>query len=211
MVSREGVAVDPSKLQAIVDWLIPVNVKGLRRFLGFTGYYRKFIPGYGKICQPLYELTKNDGFHWNSSAHEAFLTLKQVMVSPQVLALLDFSVPFVIECDASGNGIRAVLQQGGKPIAFSSQALGPKNQALSTYERELIAVKKWKHYLQGRHFVIKIYHYSLRYFLSNRAYTPFQQKWVSKLLGFDNEIQYKSGSENVVTNVLSRVVDASYT
>ena len=215
VVSREGVSVDPSKLQAIVDWPVLVNVKGLRGFLGLTGYYWKFIPGYGKIYQPLYELTKKEGFHCTFSAQDAFLTLKQAMVSPQTLALPDFSVPFVLECDASGNGIGAMLQQRGKPIAFLSQALGPKNQTLSTYERELIAivqaVKKWQHYLQGRHFIIKTYHHSLRYFLSNRAHTSFQQKWVSKLLGFDYEIQYKSGSENVVADALSRVVDSSPT
>lgn len=70
-----------------------------------------------------------------------------------------------------------MLQQQGIPIAFTSQALGPKNQAVSTYERELItivhAVKKWKSYLQGRHFVIKIDHCSLKYFLNQRAHTAF--------------------------------------
>ncbi|TQD92478.1 hypothetical protein C1H46_022039 [Malus baccata] len=131
------------------------------------------------------------------------------MVYPQLLALPDFSVPFVIECDASGNGIGAVLQQHGRPIAFSSQALGPRNQSLSTYERELIAivyaVKKWQNYLQGRHFIIKTDHNSLKYFLSQRTNTTFQQKWVSKLLGFDYEVQYRQGKDNIVADALSRV------
>ena len=133
-------------------------MKSLRGFLGLTGYYRKFIPGYGKICQPLYQLTKKDGFNWSSSAQEDFIHLKQVMTSPQVLALPDFSILFEIGCDASGQGIGAVLQEQGRPIAFSSQALGPRNQSLSAYERELIttvhAIKKWHNYLQGWHFVI---------------------------------------------------------
>lgn len=147
IVSRDGVEADPSKIQAILEWPIPTTVKELRGFLGLTGYYRKFVPRYGKICQPLYLLTKKDSFLWSSQAEEAFQTLKSTMSSPQVLALPNFALPFELEFDASGNGIGAVLQQHGRPIAFTSKPLGSKNQALSAYERELIvivhAVKKW--------------------------------------------------------------------
>ena len=210
-MSKDGVGADPSKLRAIQEWPQPRNVKELRGFLGLTGYYRKFIPGYGKVCQRLYNLTKKEGFVWTDSATEAFTQLKSIMSSPQVLALPDFSQTFVVECDASGKGIGAVLQQNQRPIAFFSQALGPKNQALSTYERELIAivhaVRKWQNYLQGRHFVIKTDHSSLKYFLGQRTNTQFQQKWVAKLLGFDYEIQYRSGNENTVADSLSRIPD----
>ncbi|KAK0577670.1 hypothetical protein LWI29_036834 [Acer saccharum] len=92
--------------------------------------------------------------------------------------------------------------------AFTSKVLGPRNQALSTYERELIvivhAIKKWQHYLQGRHFVIKTDHYSLKYFLNQNANTPFQQKWVTKLLGYDYEILYRQGVDKKVVDALSR-------
>ncbi|XP_038704764.1 uncharacterized protein LOC120000718 [Tripterygium wilfordii] len=208
VVSREGVSADPSKIKAIMDWPLPENVKELRGFLGLTGYYRKFVKDYGKVCHPLYQLTKKNCFVWTSIATEAFEKLKSLMVSPQVLALPDFNIPFTMECDASGLGVGAVLQQAGKPIAFYSQTLGPRNQSLSTYEKELIAlvsaVKKWQNYLQGRHFIIKTDHSSLKYFLDQRANTTFQQKWVSKLLGFDYEIQYRKGVENVVADALSR-------
>ncbi|XP_068332952.1 uncharacterized mitochondrial protein AtMg00860-like [Pyrus communis] len=141
----------PAKIQSIIDWLPPRNVKELRGFLDLTGYYRKFIPAYGKICHPLYQLTKKDGFHWTQDADLAFPQLKTSMTSPQLLALPDFSALFVLECDASGVGIPVVLQQKGRPIAFTSKALGPRNQALSTYEREQIAIvhatQKWQSYL----------------------------------------------------------------
>ncbi|XP_070682337.1 uncharacterized protein [Malus domestica] len=208
IVSSERVYTHPTKIKAIVEWPTPKNVKELRGFLGLTGYYRKLVPGYGKICQPLYKLTSNEGFIWTQATKEAFQQLKQAMTSPQLLALPNFAEPFVIECDASGLGIGAVLQQMGRPIAFASQTLGPRNQALSTYERELIAIvytiKKWQNYLQGRHFIIKTDHNSLKYFLSQRTNTPFQQKWVSKLLGFDYEVQYRHGKENIVADALSR-------
>ncbi|KAM1314519.1 hypothetical protein ACFX2I_018122 [Malus domestica] len=129
-----------SKLSAIQDWPTPKSVKELRGFLGLTGYYRKFVPNYGKICHPLYQLTRKDGFHWGPEAAQAFDHLKSIMISPQVLTLPNFSQPFELECDASGCGIGAVLQQRGRPIAFTGQTLGPRNQALSTYERELIAI-----------------------------------------------------------------------
>lgn len=99
--------------------------------------------------------------------------------------------------------------QQGKPIAFYSKALGARNQSLSTYENVLIAIvsamKKWHNYLQGRHFIIRSGHHSLKYFLSQRANNQFQQKWVAKLMGFDYEIQYKRGKENLVADALSRV------
>ncbi|KAM2097567.1 hypothetical protein ACFX1R_021097 [Malus domestica] len=159
IVSRDRVAADPTKIQAILNWPIPSNVKELRGFLGLTGYYRKFMP--------------------------AFQQLKQIMTSPQVFALPDFSTTFELEYDTSGNGIGAILQQRGRPITFTSQALGPRNQALSTYKRELIAImhaiKKWQNYLQGRHFVIKSDHNSLKYFLNQRANTPILAKMGGKI------------------------------
>ncbi|XP_008239126.1 PREDICTED: uncharacterized protein LOC103337735 [Prunus mume] len=208
IVSRQGVSADPSKLNAVADWPVPTSVKSLRGFLGLTGYYRKFIPHYGRESFPLTQLTKKDGFLWTPEATAAFHRLKELMLSPRVLALLDFTKPFIIESDASGSGIGAVLQQEGRPIAFTSKTLGPRNQALSTYEREMMAIvhaiKKWHHYLQGRHFIIKTDHHSLKYFLNHKAHTPFQQKWVTKLLGYDYEIHYRQGSDNKAADALSR-------
>lgn len=116
----------------------------------------------------------------------------------------------MIENDASGYGIGIVSQQGGRPITFTSKALCPRNQALSAYEREILtiihAIPKWQSYLVGNHFIIQTDHHSLKYFLEGRAHTPFQQKWVTKLLGFDYEIQYKRGCDNQAADALSRVL-----
>jgi len=129
------------------------------------------------------------------------------MTTTPVLALPDFSKPFVIESDTCGNGIGAVLMQSNRPIAFTSKALAPHHLGLSTYEKEMTAiiheVTKWRTYLVGRHFTIKTDHQSLKHFLDARASTPAQQKWLTKLLGYDYTISYKRGIKNRVVDALS--------
>ena len=137
-------------------------MNALSSFLGLTGYYRKFIKGYGSIAHPLTDLLKKDSLKWSGKAFVAFSKLKEDVTQPPMLALPDFSRPFVIECDASGCGLGAVLMQDQRPIAFHSQALKGKNLHLLTYETELLAsataVKKWRSYLLGRPFVVRIDH-----------------------------------------------------
>ena len=129
------VQTDPKKVQTVQCWPTPQNVKQLRSFLGLTGYYRRFVQGYGKIAKPLTDLLKKGNYIWTEEAQHAFIVLKQAMVNAPVLSLPDFSKPFVIETDAFGEGIGVVLMQEGHPIAYISKALSVRNLALSTYER----------------------------------------------------------------------------
>ena len=190
------------------NWKLPNTLKSLRGFLGLTGYYRKFVKGYGIISKPLTDLLKKDGFHWNPDAISAFHKLKEAMSSVPVLTLPDFSKVFYLETDACGTGIKVVLSQNGRPIAYLSKALGPKHMDLSIYEKEylaiLMAVSKWRHYLEGGTFVIKTDHESLKHLLEQKLTTSIQKKGLTKLLGLDYTIQYRSGKTNKVADALSR-------
>ncbi|KAL2249963.1 UNVERIFIED_CONTAM: Transposon Ty3-G Gag-Pol polyprotein [Sesamum indicum] len=209
IISRKGVVTDPQKVQCMKEWPVPTSLKALRGFLGLTGYYRKFIKGYGLLSKPLTSLLKKDAFLWNDEAEEAFKHLKEVMSTAPVLALPDFTKPFVVETNASGRGIGAVLMQERRPTTYLNKALAPKNLGLSTYEKEflalLLAVTKWKHYLQGHHFIIRTDQKSLKHIHDQRVDLVLQQKWVTKLLGLSYEVQYKKGNENRVADALSRV------
>ncbi|XP_057416101.1 uncharacterized protein LOC130710765 [Lotus japonicus] len=208
IISGQGVAADQKKVAAMQQWPIPKDIKGLRGFLGLTGYYRKFVRDYGKLAKPLTDLTKKDSFQWSEAATTSFNALKTAMVDLPLLAVLDFSKQFVVETDASSKGLGAVLMQEGKPLAFWSKGLSLRAQQKSVYERELMAlvqaVQRWKHYLMGMHFVIKTDQRSLKFLTDQRLFTDDQFKWAVKLIGLDFEIQYKPGHENKVADALSR-------
>ena len=138
IISADGVAMDPSKIEAVQSWPQPRSIKALRGFLGLTGYYCRFINGYGAIAAPLTALLKKEAFIWSSLATEAFVKLKNAFTTGPVLQLLDFTTSFIVDCDASGSGFGAVLHQDGGPIAFFSRAVAPHHAKLVAYEREFI-------------------------------------------------------------------------
>ena len=208
IVSGKGVAVDDSKIQAMLSWPQPQNLKDLRSFLGLTGYYRRFIARYASIAQPLTDQMKKDQFGWSEQATTAFLALKTALASAPILAMPDFTKGFIIETDASGFGLGAILQQEGHPIAYFSKVLGQRARLKSIYEKELmaivLAVLKWRHYLLGRRFLVRTDQQSLKFLMEQREVGPEYQKWVSKLMGYDFEIQYRTGVSNRVADALSR-------
>ncbi|GJV32485.1 putative mitochondrial protein [Tanacetum coccineum] len=154
--------------------------------LRLTGYYKRFVKHYAIISKPLTRLLKKNAFVWDESRQNAFIALKQAMTQALVLALPKFSKSFMVENDASGLEIGAVLQQEGHPIAYLSKTLSSKHQSLSTYEKEffvvLLALEKWR-----------------------GLTTLFQAKWLPKILGYDYEISFKKGNDKLVADALSRV------
>jgi hypothetical protein len=120
IISAQRVQVHQEKIRAIMDWPTPKNVIELRSFFGLCNYYRWFIRGFFQLGAPLTDLTKHGAFIWTKKSQEAFDHMKGVMGTCLVLALTDFTLPFVLECDASEEGIAEVLMQGGHPTIFES-------------------------------------------------------------------------------------------
>jgi hypothetical protein len=177
-VSATGVAMDKDKVQTVLDWPQPSNIKQLRGFLGLTRYYRRFVKSYATIASPLTDLLKKEAFKWNAAATQAFDKLKVAITTAPVLALPQFSIPFTIETDASGMGVGAVLSQLGHPIAFFSKKMVPRMQKQSAHTRELFAITeaiaKFRHYLLGHKFIIRTDQKSLRSLMDQALQTPKQ-------------------------------------
>lgn len=173
IISREGVKVGSNKIKAIKEWPQPKNVLKLRGFLGLNGYCRRFIKDYVHLRTPLTNLLKKNAFQWNNQADECFENLKEVMSNTPVLASPDFSKPFVVECDASGFGIGAVLMQDNNPIAFESRKLNKREGLKSTYQKDMLAIihalTKWLQYLLGSKFSIRTDHNSLQFLLQQKS------------------------------------------
>jgi hypothetical protein len=140
VISKAGIAMDPAKLHAVLAWPQPRSAHAVRGFLGLAGYYHKFVQDYGSIAAPLTALLKKDGFSWNDKAAAAFQALKATVTSAPVLALPDFTRPFMVVCDASMYGFGAVLIQDKHPIAYFSRPVAPRHHSLMAYERELIGL-----------------------------------------------------------------------
>ncbi|KAL5777367.1 hypothetical protein ACOSP7_010293 [Xanthoceras sorbifolium] len=211
IISIDGVQVDPAKTQAVNNWPVPTTAKGMRGFLGLAGYYRKFIRGFGSMAAPLTRMLTKHGFQWTTEASAAFNQLKQALVTPPVLRLPNFNQQFIVESDASGVGLGAILIQEERPVAFYSEALKGTALALSTYDKEMLAIvkaiRKWRPYLLGRPFIVRTDQRSLKYLMEQRITTPTQTRWLPKILGYDYVIQYKKGRENQGADALSRMAE----
>src|SRR4051812_45396394 len=168
VVSKHGVEVDSSKIEAIQNWPTPMNVSQVRSFHGLAGFYRRFVKNFSTIAAPLNELTKKGvPFVWGVAQDLAFDELKRLLTSAPVLALPDFTKHFEVECDASGIGIGGVLMQEGRPIAYFSEKLSGARLNYPVYDKELYALVRvlevWQHYLWPKEFIVHSDHEALKY------------------------------------------------
>ena len=222
IVSKNGIATDPRKVKAILDWPKPKTVTEVRSFTGFTNYYRRFIKGYAKVARPLHELTsgengkkKHSKVQWTDRCQESFDSLKKICSESPVLAYADYAKPFVLHTDASTTGLGAVLyqkQEDGKErvIAYASRTLNRAERNYDAHKLEFLALKwavtdRFHEYLYGATFEVFTDNNPLTYILSTAKLDAMGHRWVASLGPYNFKLSYKPGKLNTDADSLSRI------
>ena len=216
VISRKGIAPDPSKTQKVKDFPIPTDVTKLKQFLGLASYYRRFIPGFAKLAHPLHSLTKKGvDFHWSVDCQRAFEKLKELLTQAPVLAYPCFGEDkeFILETDASGEGLGAVLAQKQAdgfvhPVAYASRSLNPheKNYAISELETLALvwAVKQFRAYILGHKCIVLTDHSACTSLLNTPHPSAKLARWAMIIQEMDLHIQHRPGKSNASADALSR-------
>ena len=214
VISHGKIGTDPEKISAVNDMTPPGDVHGVRRFLGFANWFRRFVPHFSELALPLHNLTrKHATFQWGIKEQTAFDSIKTYLVSAPVLRLPDVNRQFVVQTDASEQAVGGALMQVDDDgheyvVAYRSEKLPTLKQAWPTHDRELYAVvsavTRWKHYLEGSHFVVQTDHRPLLHIMTQKELTNKQIRWVTKLADYDFEMVYRPGTQMGVADCLSR-------
>ena len=226
VVSGKGISTNPKKVEAVAKWPTPQTVYDVRSFLGFVGYYRRFIKDFSKIAEPIREVitglenqfkrsAKKTFVEWTEAADSAFEHLKKLCTSTPILAYPDYKLPFVLHTDSSSEGLGAVLyqKQNGKlrVIAYTSRSVSKTESHYPAHKLEFLALKwavceKFHEYLYGFNlFEVYTDNNPLTYVLSSAKLDACGQTWVAKLANYNFTIKYKSGLSNVEADALSRI------
>ena len=232
-VSETGISCDPSKVDAVREWPRPGNMKELRSFLGFAGYYRKFVCGFSTIALPLTTLLKGYtragqdsrlrtnasvvrkpfGTTWTPECEDAFNALKRSLIQAPVLAIADPTLPYELHTDASGSGLGAALyqKQGGvlRPVAFASRGLSASELNYPAHKMEFLALRwavchKFHDFLYGTTFRVVTDNNPLTYVLTTARLDATGHRWLAALSTYDFDIVYRAGQQNADADGLSR-------
>ncbi|GJZ95638.1 hypothetical protein Tco_0667972 [Tanacetum coccineum] len=190
VIDTQGIYVDPTKIEVVKNWESPTTPIEVHQFLGLVGYYRRFIKGFSKIAKSLTELNqKNKKYILGENQELAFQLLKQKLCEAPILALSERNDDFVVYCDASLQGLGAVLMQREKVIAYASRQLKPHEENYTTHDLELgevvFALKIWRHYLYGTKCTVFTDHKSLQHILHQKELNMRQRCWLELLADYD--------------------------
>ena len=216
ILTKDGLTMDPRKVQVIMDWPEPRKVKDVQSFLGFANFYRRFISGYSEIVVPLTRLTRKD-VKWNftDDARNSFNTLKHAFTSAPVLTHWIPGKPIVVETDASDYALAAILSiqdDTGEihPVAFHSRCFTAAELNYDTHDKELLAIfaafKAWRHYLEGSPTPVDVVtdHKNLEYFCTTKVLTRRQVRWSEYLSQFNLIIRFRPGRLGTKPDSLTR-------
>ena len=226
VVSGKGISTNPKKIEAVTKWPTPKTVYDVRSFLGFVGYYRRFIKNFSKITKPIREVitglenqskraAKKTYIEWTDLANAAFDNLKTMCVSTPILAYPDYQLPFTLHTDSSTDGLGAVLyqKQDGKQrvIAYASRSVSKAESNYPAHKLEFLALKwavceKFHEYLYGtKPFEVFTDNNPLTYVLTSAKLDACGQRWVAKLANYNFSIKYRCGVSNTEADALSRI------
>jgi hypothetical protein len=211
IISKEGITVDPEKIESIREWLAPKNVKEVRSFMGLPGYYIIFIEGFSKISHPITSLQiKGVKFQWTLDCEKSFQHLKQLLTSAPILRIVDPNEDFIVCTDACNEGLGGFLSQNGFVICYESRKLKEHERNYATHDLELAAIvhalRKWRHYLMGKRFELRTEHNGLKYLFDQPNLNAMQSRWLEFLREYDFDIKHIKGKENKVVDALNRRV-----
>ena len=213
VVSEHGIETDPDKIEAIKNWSRPNNVSEVRSFLGLCSYYRRFVPEFASLARPLIVMTEKDSkFKWSEEQENAWLTLKEKLMTPPILVYPDPDVSFILDTDASDYGIGAVLSQiqdgEEKVVAYGSRVLTKQEKRYCVTRRELLAVvhfvKHFRHYLVGKKFTLRSDHASLKWIRSFKEPEGQVARWLEILDAYDFDLIHRPGAKHCNADALSR-------
>ena len=222
IISAQGLKPDPKKVEAIVEFPTPSTPKSVKGFLGLSGFYRKFVKNFSKIAAPLTDLTaqyskktRKKEFKpgiWTTDCDQSFQMLKDKLISADVLGYPDFSLPFLLECDASTKGYGAVLsqKQGSREfvIAFASKKIKGAIKGYSSFKIEFdelhwAVTKKFHDYLLGSQFTVITDNNPLQKIKETKKSAADMGK-LADLAVYTFDIKYRSGKSNIPADTLSR-------
>ncbi|GBM36473.1 Retrovirus-related Pol polyprotein from transposon 297 [Araneus ventricosus] len=213
VISAEEVKTDPGKIKAVVDWPRPETVHDLRSFLGLCTNYRRFVKNVSTIARPLHKLTEaKSNFTWTEECEKSFNSLKQALTSSPILTYPRTDKEFILDTDASNEGIGAVLSQNigneERVIAYFSKTLGKPERNYCVTHKELLAIVKsiehFHHYLYGRKFLLRTDHASLRWLLNFKEPEGQIARWIQRIQEYDFEIQHRKWTSHGNADALSR-------
>ena len=222
LISPDGISPFPNKLDSIKHMPVPNSAKGIKQFLGLTGYYRKFIPRFADISRPLTTLTKDTKFEWTSAWQKSFELLKEALCGEPVLQYADTSKPYTLYTDASKYGWAGVLTQphittiDGKstttdhPVAFVSGLFRGSQLNWAALTKEVFAIymsiKKLSFYLTDAQILLRSDHKPLEKFLLKNTLNSKVDNWAMELEAFNIQFDYIKGSSNILADTLSRLI-----
>lgn len=216
IIGKNGVRMDPAKVQAVVEWASPTSVKDVQAFLGFANFYRRFIKGFSRITKPLVDLTKKSTrWSWSDRCQEAFQLLKDSFTQAPILRHFDPERQVFIETDASDYVSSGILSQKDDdgvlhPVAFMSKKHSPAECNYEIYDKELLAIIRcfegWRSELEGAAFPITVLsdHRNLMYFMTTKQLTRRQVRWAEFLSEFDFEISFVDGKSHGKPDAFTR-------